>query len=340
MFEDKDVIKILSIDGGGIRGIIPVTILAEIENRCGKQIYELFDFIAGTSTGGLLTLFLNKKNPVPAAALTELYVKHGKDIFPQKPVDNSSWKNMFKDKIKNTLTDYLSGPKYKVAGIEQILRYLVKNETYDEMIKPCLITSYETENNKAVFFTNYTERYKKVLIRDIARATSAAPTYFEPLKIKDKGTFIDGGMHSNNPAMCAYVEVLKLLKNEGINIKDKKIVLVSLGTGDCLTSYEYNEMKSWSALNWILGPLLPYFFSGNASTVEYQLKQLLPEDCYYRLQPKLPKELEPMDNAEEENVLTLQQKALELINTEWSYELDRICAVLSSVNCQYSLEKP
>ena len=181
MFEDKDVIKILSIDGGGIRGIIPVTILAEIENRCGKQIYELFDFIAGTSTGGLLTLFLNKKNPAPAAALTELYVKHGKDIFPQKPVDNSSWKNMFKDKIKNTLTDYLSGPKYKVAGIEQILRYLVKNETYDEMIKPCLITSYETENNKAVFFTNYTERYKKVLIRDIARATSAAPTYFEPL---------------------------------------------------------------------------------------------------------------------------------------------------------------
>ena len=147
-------------------------------------------------------------------------------------------------------------------------------------------------------------------------------------------------MHSNNPSMCAYVEVLKLLKNEGINIKDKKIVLVSLGTGDCLTSYEYNEMKSWSALNWILGPLLPYFFSGNASTVEYQLKQLLPEDCYYRLQPKLPKELEPMDNAEEENVLTLQQKALELINTEWSSELDRICAVLSSVNCQYSLEKP
>ena len=61
MFEDRDVIRILSIDGGGIRGIIPVTVLAEIEKRCGKQIYELFDFIAGTSTGGLITLFLNKK---------------------------------------------------------------------------------------------------------------------------------------------------------------------------------------------------------------------------------------------------------------------------------------
>ena len=330
MFENKDTIKILSIDGGGIRGIIPVTILSEIEKRTGKQIYELFDFIAGTSTGGLLTLFLNKNNPAPAAALSELYLKHGQDIFPPKPVRKTNLCTMLKDKLKNTLEDYLSGPKYSVGGINQILKFLVKNETYKETIKPCLITSYETENNKAVFFTNYTERYQNTLIRDIARATSAAPTYFEPVKIKDKGTFIDGGMHSNNPAMCAYIEVIKLLKKEGLDIKNKRIVMVSLGTGDCLDSYEYNEMKGWSALNWITGPLLPYFFGGNSSTVEYQLQQLLPEDCYYRFQVKLPKELDAMDNADPENVKALQHYALANIEKDWSKQLENLCNLLNT----------
>ena len=321
MFEDRDVIRILSIDGGGIRGIIPVTVLAEIEKRCGKQIYELFDFIAGTSTGGLITLFLNKNNPAPAEALAEMYIHHGKDIFPPKKAEKFSLKNLFGAK------GYSSGPKYKSGLINLVLRYLVKDDTYDEMIKPCLITSYETENNKPVFFTSYTDRYKKFLLRDIARAASAAPTYFEPLKIKHKGTFIDGGIHSTNPAMCAYIEVLKLLRREGL--ENKKIIVVSLGTGDCKLPYEYHEMRSWSPLQWIQGPLMPYFFGGNASTVEYQLKQLLPEDCYYRFQPKLPKELEPMDNAEEENVLALQHKAMDMIDTDWKEDLEKLCSLLA-----------
>ncbi len=321
MFEDKDVIRILSIDGGGIRGIIPVTVLAEIEKRCGKQIYELFDFIAGTSTGGLITLFLNKKNPAPAEALAKMYIHHGKDIFPPKTAEEFSLKNLFGTKGNP------AGPKYKSGLINLVLRYILKDKTYEEMIKPCLITSYETENNKPVFFTSYTDRYKKVLMRDIARATSAVPTYFAPLKIKHKGTFIDGGIHSTNPAMCAYIEVLKLMRREGL--ENKKIIMVSLGTGDCKLPYEYQEMRSWSPLQWIQGPLLPYFFGGNASTVEYQLKQFLPEDCYYRFQPKLPKELEPMDNAEEENVLALQHKAMDMIDTDWKEDLEKLCSLLA-----------
>lgn len=328
MFENKDVIKILSIDGGGIRGIIPVTILAELEKRTGRRIHELFDYIAGTSTGGLLTLFLNKSNPQPAESLFNLYINQGKAIFPPRPVNKKNVGKIIESWVKNTYKDYMEGPKYTVDGLNAILMEQVGDAKMSDTINPCLITSYETENSQATFFTNYDDRYKNLLIREVARATSAAPTYFEPQKIAGKGTFIDGGMHSNNPSMCAYIEVIKQLKQANISPLGKKIVVVSLGTGDCLQSYEYEDMKKWSALNWIAGPLLAYFFGANSSTVEYQLQQLLPDNCYFRFQTKLPGALDPMDKADKENVLKLKDAAEKSIHTQWAQKLDELCNLL------------
>ena len=114
--------------------------------------------------------------------------------------------------------------------------------------------------------------------------------------------------------------------------------MVSLGTGDCLDSYEYNEIKSWSALNWITGPLLPYFFGDNSSTVEYQLQQLPPEDCYYRFQVKLPKELDVIDNAEPENVKALQHYALANIEKDWNEQLTIVCNILNTTETLTSIK--
>ena len=224
MFEHKDIITILSIDGGGIRGIIPAILLAEMEKVTGKKIYELFDFFAGTSTGGILTLLLNKPNPLAASDLIELYGGiDGKRIFK---------KNCF------TLLNYIfKGPKYDKKGIESVLSEKLGDTLLKDTLKPVLITSYETECRNATFFSNYDCRYKDLFLKEAARATSAAPTYFEPLNIQYKGTFIDGGVAANNPAMCAYVEVLKLLKREGIDPDSKKIIVVSLGTGTATNSY-------------------------------------------------------------------------------------------------------
>lgn len=327
MFEQKDTIKILSIDGGGIRGIIPALLLAEIERVTGKKIYEIFDFFAGTSTGGILTLLLNKPNPLAASELAEIY-------------NGNDGKKIFKKTFLTPLNYIFKGPKYDKKGIVSVLSEKLGDSCLKDILKPVLITSYETECRNATFFSNYDCRYKDLYLKDIARATSAAPTYFEPLNIPNKGTFIDGGVAANNPAMCAYVEVLKLLKKQGIDPDSKKIVVISLGTGTATNSYCYDEMKHWTPIDWIKGPLISSFFDGNSNTVEYQLKQIIKPDCYYRFQLQLPNEKgsDALDNTDEKNLDKLSSLTSSYINNDtitgmpvgWASKLNSLYEVINS----------
>lgn len=177
MFEHQNIIKILSIDGGGIRGFIPALLLTKIEQQTQKKIYELFDFFAGTSTGGIISLLLNRPDPVPASKIVEIYSDDGANrIFK---------KNAF------TSLNYLSkGEKYNRKGIESVLAENFQEYCLKDILKPVLIPSYEMESRNAVFFANYDDRYKDIYLKDIARATSAAPTYFEPYKIVSSSQFL------------------------------------------------------------------------------------------------------------------------------------------------------
>lgn len=327
MFENTDVIKILSIDGGGIRGIIPAVVLNYLEEKTGKRIYEMFDFISGTSTGGLLTLFVNKVKPFSGKELLALYEgEQARVIFPD---------------VKHPIKKLLKGPKFEVTGIDAILNYVVGDMTMKDTIKPCLVTSYNTEQGCAEFFTNYEKRYENLKLSKVMRATSAAPTCFEPVYIDGFGTYIDGGVAANNPALCAYVEVLKLLRKEGINPYSKKIIVVSLGTGVLKLSHTYNEMKNWSAIKWVTkGPILDMFYEGNSTTVEYQLRQLLPKEDYFRFQAYLPqddKKMKEMDNADSKNVAKLKDlanyymanDAVGNLNIGWKTQLEKLCELLS-----------
>ena len=325
MFEHKDTIKILSIDGGGIRGLIPALLLAEIEKNCG-QISQLFDFFAGTSTGGILTLLLNRPNPLPAEQISKIY--QGDDA-----------KKIFKKNIFNILT---KGEKYDSKGIESVLSTKLENYCLKDSLNPVLIPSYDMESRNTVFFNNYDNKYNNIFLKDIARATSAAPTYFEPYRINGTRTFVDGGVAVNNPAMSAYVEVIKLLKKSGIDPASKKIIVVSLGTGSATSSITYDEIKNWNPINWVTGPLIPTFFDGNSTTVEYQLKQILPPDCYFRFQLRLPdeKDADKLDNINEKFLnrlkdltrIYIEQDNIGGLPIGWASKLTTICNALQSTN--------
>ncbi|HEY4786301.1 MAG TPA: patatin-like phospholipase family protein, partial [Bacteroidales bacterium] len=173
--------RILSIDGGGIRGIIPGTVLAELEKRIAAvtkkeqaHISDYFDLIAGTSTGGILASILicpdsGKQARYTAQEAVDLYFKKGEEIF-----STSLWQ-----KIKTA--DGMLDEKYPVTGLEDALNEYLGNVKLSQALKPCLITSYDILNRRAVFFNSMDARdeYTDFYLRDIARATSAAPTYFE-----------------------------------------------------------------------------------------------------------------------------------------------------------------
>lgn len=317
-------IKILSIDGGGIRGIIPAIILSVIEEKTGKPIAELFDVIAGTSTGGLLALALTKPSPdgrpqYSAKKLIELYEQEGANIFfnPEE-------------------TPSPSKTKYSSTGIEEVLGRYFEKTRLSEALKEVLITSYDVTKASPYFFKRHQAHAKPNLhdfpMAKVARATSAVPGYFEPLKLEvndaafPNRVLIDGGVFASNPGMCAYSEA----KNLYADTTD--FLLVSIGTGELTHKLCYEQIKDWGMVQWSQ-PLLDVIFDGVADTVDYQLKELLPSKfCrkyYYRFQTD---KLEPgsgIDDASYCNIQSLKILAQTIIETQ-DKDLEELCQQLVS----------
>ncbi|MCS6954340.1 MAG: CBASS cGAMP-activated phospholipase [Bryobacterales bacterium] len=318
-------VKILSIDGGGIRGIIPAMVLAEIEERTGRPIARLFDLIAGTSTGGILALGLVKPGPAgrpehSARKLAALYEKEGQRIFRA-----TLWRRL-------ATAGSLAEEKYSAEGLESVLREYFGEARLRDALTEVIITSYETERRMPFFFKSRHAKTREGYdfpMRLVARATSAAPTYFEPLKLEaasgdDYFSLIDGGVYANNPAMCGYVEA-RVTHPEADDF-----LLVSLGTGETTRRLRYEDVKSWGLASWAQ-PILQVVFDGVSSTVDYQLRQLLGprngERRYFRFQTRLDPGCDDMDDASADNVRTLRLLGEKLVRDQQD-DLDELCPLL------------
>lgn len=306
--------KILSIDGGGIRGLIPALVLAEIENKTGKSIARCFDLIAGTSTGGILALALSKRSAggearYSAADLANLYRSRGKDIFKR-----SLWNGV-------SSVAGLTNELYPSDGIENVLREYLEDDQLGQGLVKTLITSYDIHNREPCFLKSWRDEYSGVLMRDAARATSAAPTYFEPALIPIGNAvraLVDGGVFMNSPCVSAYVEARKLFPNEDI-------LVVSLGTGELIRPIPHSDAKDWGKVGWLL-PLLSCMFDGVADAADYQMTTLL-ADRYFRFQTRLTTASDDMDNVTASNLASLTIEADKLIISHQP-QLERLVGLL------------
>ena len=331
-------VAILSIDGGGIRGIIPGTILNYLERQLqimsknpDTKLSDFFDFVSGTSTGGILAcLYLfpdgeSKRPKHSAEEALDLYLKNGSGIF-----HTNGWEALAR-------LDGFVKEKYSAKRLENLLAEYFQDTKLSQLVKPCLITAYEITSRKAHFFRSVTTgNVGDFLVRDVARATSAAPTYFKPALIKSMNdqefTLIDGGVFANNPALCAFADARKTKfhksdKKDYPNVED--MIIVSVGTGTIKQPYHYQDFRNAGELKW-LGPIIDILMSGNAETVHYQLSKMfdsLHEDDqkdYHRLEPHLNNASAEMDNVTNKNTYELQQAGLKYI--EENEELLRIIA--------------
>jgi len=310
---------ILSIDGGGIRGIIPAMVLEEIEKRTGRRIADLFDVIAGTSTGGLIALGLaspgNESVPTfTARDLVELYEDDGETIFPHA--------------LFGRLRQ-LGDEKYSAEGLEEVLREKFGDVRLKDALTGVLIPAYDIERRDTVFFRSQRAEAEPgthdFAMRHVARATSAAPTYFEPLRLPAGGsradyTLVDGGVFANNPGMCAYVD------DYAGEARPENTLLVSLGTGQLTRPLPYGEAKHWGVAGWGRR-ILDVVFDGVSDTVNYQLAQIL-EERYYRFQTDLDKGQDDLDDASEANIQNLKIEAEQLIDKE-AAKLSEVCSKLT-----------
>jgi patatin-like phospholipase/acyl hydrolase len=344
--------KILSIDGGGIRGIIPALVLAEIERRTQKPIFSLFDLITGTSSGGILALGLTKprlssdvSDNLPVAEYTaddllQLFLEYGVEIF---------YEPLF-ERLLGPLEDIFLQPKYPSESKEEIFRQYFGNAPIENNLKEVFVTSYDIEQRIPIFFTNQLEKqqieskkFQKLCggfsLLDAALATSATPTYFAPHRIVNPHnsgiayTLIDGGVFANNPAHLAILEAQISSKRKAQKLlKTEDILVVSLGTGSLTSVYPYKEVKNWGLLQWGR-PLLNIMFDGSSEVVAGELEQLFEpsekeaQSFYYRFQTLLDSELEEIDNTKLQNTRQLQAIAHRLISNK-SQQIDELCSLL------------
>jgi uncharacterized protein len=268
---------ILAIDGGGIRGLIPALVLAEIEQRTGRPINELVDLIAGTSTGAILACALAEPDPLPAERIANLYVEEGPRIF-----DRSLLKRI-------TSADGLIDERYEADGLVAALERYLGTARLADAQPAVLLTVYDIERRRAVLLGPGDD----VSMVDAAHASSAAPTYFEPVRVGG-ATLVDGGVFATNPAMLAFATA-----------GGAPELLLSLGTGEHTRPLPYEEVRDWGRLEW-------------AQPIG---------DAYVRLQTPLDEASDALDDASPQNLAALRGEAERLIAAR-DAEIDRVCEAL------------
>lgn len=194
--------KILSLDGGGIKGLYTATVLGHLEEAFGVPVGQCFDMICGTSTGGLIALALAKG--LPAKDLVAFYQQHGPSIFPTKRFLNG-FRALFRQIARKGKYDNV----YLKKALKGVLGQTLLSESHNLL---CIPAFNLTAGRPRVFKFphpeggNYAGKYGTML--EAALATSAAPTYF-PAVFADKRYYADGGVWANNPALCGILEALE-----------------------------------------------------------------------------------------------------------------------------------
>ncbi|MEL7425385.1 MAG: patatin-like phospholipase family protein [Bacteroidota bacterium] len=308
-------VRVLSIDGGGMRGVIPATILAELEDlliaetgEASTRLVDYFDFFTGTSTGGILIclyLLPDPQNPTrprySAREVLALYTQQGPLIF---------YRN-----LKRRLTSMMgfTKDKFDSAQMAKMLRRFMGEAPLSSALKPCLIPAYDISQQAAYCFDSHLAKQKQSSnfpIWQVAQATASAPVYFEPMVVQaqdgSRRTLIDGGIFANNPSLTAYLHL------QGNLPSATPIHLLSLGTGCTAKPYQVKDFKAKGILRcW--KPLLHVLGTAKKHSTEMQVCTLLKRGSnqYYRLNPKLLGVSSQMDNTSPKQIAGLQQLARE-----------------------------
>jgi patatin-like phospholipase/acyl hydrolase len=317
--------KVLAIDGGGIRGVIPALVLHELEQRAGRPVHELFDLIVGTSTGALLALGLTTPDAAgrpryAAEDLVRLYLDEGPGIFSRGV--------LYRVRSGNGLLR----PRYPAAGLEGVLERTFGTTQLSELLGDVLVTAYETEQRDPFLFRSRRARDRissEFLVADVARAATAAPTFFPPVRVEGgdgaRWTLIDGGVYANNPTMVAVVEAISAYERTDI-------LSVSVGTGDLTRPLPYRQIRGWGPLRWAR-PLIDVVFDGVASTADFQAERLARQTPavaeHLRLDIPLTSASDDIDDTSPGNLRALQDLAATLVR-ERSEDIGRVAELLAS----------
>jgi patatin-like phospholipase/acyl hydrolase len=246
-------IRILSIDGGGILGIIPATVLEYLEKKMGKPIADCFHIVAGTSTGSVLGAGLCRPiDPLSAEEARLQYIKDCPQIF-----DRSLWRRIESldgtrdERFDERNLETVLGNTFDSLKLSDI-RYTHFMTCAYEMDKriPILFRSWKAQGKLLKHEKGETQQNQDFYLRDVLWAVTAAPTVFEPARIsnmaREKFDLIDAAVFENSPARLALTQARKIYPN------NKSFLIVSLGCGSAHHAIPYKKADNWGTAGWVL----------------------------------------------------------------------------------------
>lgn len=282
--------NILSLDGGGMKGLILLTQLVKLEEMLGKPLYKHFNMISGTSTGGIVAALLSIG--ISAKDILDVYTHHGKSIFKKEFLRFGFLRPKYNDKYYNKLIKYYVGD-IRLADIKNNVLLLVGyNATTNtrKLFKSKLAKKNEDEN-----YTLY----------DAIRVTSSAPTYFKPHQIEgDDSYYIDGGLVINNPALASYLYAKNII-NEFSQKINHHINILSFSTGNIDKPIKPVVIKG-GKINWALKSV-KILLSEQAETTDYNLDGIYKYNpgVYKRCLSTIKYSSGVIDDASQKNVLNM-----------------------------------
>ncbi len=328
-------LRILSIDGGGIKGIVPATILVYLEQRLQEfskdeelRIADCFDWVAGTSTGGILACFYLLPDPdrpgrpkLSAKEALERYLQQGQGAFQRTYLQQA--RNRFGIATEEYSHRMLARQLKRTMGQEVLL---------SDLVRPCTIPAYHVQHDKPVFFNSNSTSFGKLRAWQVAKATSSAPGFFSPTHLKNAEgrscSFQDGSLWTTDPALCAYWEARKTTCRKDAPDQNRQTLLLSLGTGKMSRRYLVKELRKQKERGQVA---FNKMMAKQSCSAQQRLREIFTRyeltGQYYRLEPSLTDATSAMDNVAAENLQALHKLGLAFVEKQRD-RLDKIAMEL------------
>lgn len=319
------IIPLLSVDGGGIRGIIPGRVLEYLETRLGAPIQTQFYMSAGASAGGLIvasTSLVDGKPILTAGEAKNLFIAEGPDIFRKGFLSRT-----FNVDLPNLFTS-----KYDGKHLDHVLRDTFGDLKLSDLNNDLLVSSYDIVRRREKLFKSWEARGnmtnakdaeddprgKDFTLFDVTRATSSAQSYFKVHTahnmLGEPSHLIDGGNFANNPALMLYADAVRRFGDT------HQYVVLSLGSGETERPLDVKALRNAGIVRWA-GPTVGINL-GSMRSHDYIMRTLLNKD-YIRMQtdlrrqsPDKPAPSDDFDDASRENIARLEERAEELVKAE------------------------
>jgi patatin-like phospholipase/acyl hydrolase len=286
---DDQRFSVLSIDGGGVRGIFAAAVLASLERDTGTKIVDHFDLIVGTSTGGIIALGLGAG--MSPEEILALYIDNVNSIFP-------AWRRSGLLRLRS-----LVRPKYKPDGLRKVLQAAFGDKLLGESAIPLVIPSYNIgENAVYLFKTPHHDRLRRdwrVPMWQVAMATAAAPTFFPAFSLPaDHVRLVDGAVWATSPSMVGVVEAVSMFGQPL-----ERIRLLSLGT-TVAAVYRPRQLDRGGLIQWVRSPnVVQVLMAGQGQGAFTASEHLLGRGNAFRLNPPAPESLVKLDAANSRDLL-------------------------------------